>query len=351
MHPGDKISAPDPSRFVPVSGTRTGCLVALALGLIVATGGPEASASISIPAEFMRQLDLPGSADAFLRPAAIFVDRTAHEVLVADTGHNRIVILDCFGTYKHAFPGGNHFSSPVGVAVDSEGYIYVLGSIRGGRKVAVFDYDGQFLTDLDLSDTPDGPPVDIHSLAIGDNDDLLVLDRGRARICSYDRTGRFLSAFPLLADHSEEARRKAVFGSIQVSGETIFVPISSLGTVHLYDRSGKRLGGIGYRGNNVGELNFPVSVAVKDGDLVMVLDKHRFNVLCFTLDGKFLGEFGGKGSSPGWFYHPTLLAADDHDQIYVGQIFQSKIQVCRMPESIAAGIMQARSARQPQGKT
>ena len=32
-------------------------------------------------------------------------------------------------------------------------------------------------------------------------------------------------------------------------------------------------------------------------DLVAVLDKHRYNIVCFGGDGRFLGEFGGKASA------------------------------------------------------
>ena len=77
-----------------------------------------------------------------------------------------------------------------------------------------------------------------------------------------------------------------------------------------------------------------MSVAVTDG-LVMVLDKMRFNIVCFSHEGRFLGEFGGKGISPGWFYFPSLLVADGSDQVIVGQIFLNRVQICRIPRFIA----------------
>jgi hypothetical protein len=67
----------------------------------------------------------------------------------------------------------------------------------------------------------------------------------------------------------------------------------------------------------------------------MVLDKHRYTVVCFDSGGKFKGEFGGKGSSPGWFYHPTSIAANDGNSVFIGQIYLNRVQMCHIPEFIS----------------
>lgn len=324
---------------------------ALPVGLSAAT--PDAAlanpTSRSVPAEFVRRLALPGQANDFLRPSAMFVDRTFGEVLVVDPGHNRIVILDDSGTYKFEFAGGDHFTSPLGVVVDSQGQILVLASTPGGRRILRFDFDGVFLNDVDL-DTPDGPVTRIESIAIDGEDNFYVLDRENVRICVYRQSGEFANAFPLIADLEEKVRREQVFGAIDVSGGAIYVPVPTLGSVLVHAPDGALVRSIGHAGNNVGELNFPVSVAIQD-ELVMVLDKHRFNVVCFTLGGKFLGEFGGKGLSPGWFYHPTILELGDRDQVYVGQMFHNKIQICRVPEFITARVLDSSLQHQRPGRT
>jgi hypothetical protein len=121
---------------------------------------------------------------------------------------------------------------------------------------------------------------------------------------------------------------------MSVRGDLLLIPIPTLGSVYLYTRAGEFVRSIGFKGTNVGEMNFPVAAAVSDENLVLVLDKHRYNVICFDLSGKFWGEFGGKGLSPGWFYHPSLLAVDGKNQVYVGQIFLNRVQTCRIPDFI-----------------
>ncbi|MCX6832292.1 MAG: hypothetical protein NT028_09200, partial [candidate division Zixibacteria bacterium] len=65
-----------------------------------------------------------------------------------------------------------------------------------------------------------------------------------------------------------------------------------------------------------------------------VLDKHRYNVVCFTIDGQFLGEFGGMGFRLGWFYYPNFFALDKLGRCYISQIYLNLVQVCDLPKFI-----------------
>jgi outer membrane protein assembly factor BamB len=255
-------------------------------------------------------------------------------VLIADPGHNRIVIFDGSGSYRFEFDGAERFSSPSDLAVDSDGYIFVVGSTARGRQLFRFDFDGTFVEEVALERAPDGEEIMIKNIAIDGRDRILVLDQAGFRVCLYTRDGELLRVFPLATELEEKARREAVLGSIAVKDDLVLVPISSLGSVYVYSQTGTFVRTIGHKGNDVGELSFPVAIAVSGDDLVLVLDKHGFNVVCFDLSGQFWGEFGGKGQSPGWFYHPTLIAVDERNQVYIGQIFRNRVQACRIPEFI-----------------
>jgi hypothetical protein len=150
-------------------------------------------------------------------------------------------------------------------------------------------------------------------------------------------------SFPVFQNNENIENDEQVFGAISVKGNFLYVPIASLGTVYVYDLNGRFVRTIGYNGNNMGELNFPIAVAITGDNLIMVLDKHRFNVVCFDSNGTFKGEFGGKGSSPGWFYHPTSIAANDGNSVFIGQIYMNRVQMCRIPEFISGGAKGATS--------
>lgn len=292
------------------------------------------SSELSVPAEFVMRLQPPGSNNDFLRPSDIFIDTQNGEVFVADPGNNRILIFDSTGTFLFEFEGAEYFSTPINIVVDSEGYIYVLGSTKEGRRVKKFDFDGLFLKELPLPLKIDDIPTDFSCLAIDENNILFLYEVNQVKIYSFDSEGQFLKSFNILPGLDDDSRKELVISSITVKDNKIYVPISSIGNVQIYDTDGKSLRSIGIQGNNVGEMNFPVKVKLLDNQLILVLDKHRINVICYSFDGKFLGEFGGKGSSPGWFYHPTLLEVNNQNQVYVGQIFENKIQLCQIPQFI-----------------
>ena len=289
------------------------------------------STELSVPAEFVMRLQPPGSNNDFLRPSDIFIDKSNGEVFIADPGKNRILIFDSLGTFLFEFAGAEHFSSPNSVIVDSDGYIYVLGSTREGRRIMKFDFDGLFLKEIPIQVPQDSLKTNYTCLTIDTNNTLYLLNQQKKIIYLLDTEGNLIDTIDLLVGIEELDRRDLIVSAITLYNDKIYVPLSSLGKVQIYDLQGEIIGSIGRKGNTVGKLNFPVKVAFASDDLMLVLDKHRINVVCFTLGGDFLGEFGGKGSSPGWFYHPTLLEVNKHNQVYVGQIFENKIQLCKIP--------------------
>ncbi len=311
-------------------------LPSLLLATLLAASAAAAPSHLSVPAEFICQLSPPGSGDHLLRPSAVFVDRRFGEVLVADSGHNRIVIFDEHGTYRFEFSGAEHYSTAVDLAVDSQGYIYILASTTEGRRILRYDYDGLFLETLPPLEDAGEDGSYFSSLAITADDRLIALDRNGRRICILSRSGKLMGDFPLVEDLDARQENETVFGNIELHGERIYVPLSGLGTVRVFTLAGQHLRSIGHKGSNIGELGFPTDVAITEEGILLVLDKMRFNVVCFDLAGRFLGEFGGKGINPGWFYYPSLLATGGKDRVYVGQIFQNKVQTCRLPDFIRA---------------
>ncbi len=292
------------------------------------------SSNLSVPAEFVMRLEPPGSNNNFLRPSDIFIDNQNGEVFVADPGKNRVIIFDSSGVFQFEFDGADHFSSPVNIVVDSNGFIYVLGSTRAGRRIFKFDFDGQFIQQFPIPHGFKEGGFDFTCLAISDNNNLYVYDQVGSQVCIFDSQGIFVNSFEIFSGKDEVSQIAIIINSITISNDKIYIPVSSMGMIQAFDLNGNISQSFGIRGNNVGELNFPVEVKITQDNLILVLDKHRINVICFSPEGKFLGEFGGKGSSPGWFYHPTLLEVNTQNQVYVGQIFENKIQLCQIPKFI-----------------
>ncbi len=289
----------------------------------------------SVPAELLREIKAPGSANEFLRPQQVFVDRQFGEVYVVDTGNNRTVVFDTSGIFKFQFSGRDQFGSPTDLVVGPSGFIYVVGSRRGmGSSIFKFDYDGTYVGPLDIRSATDQSPINCSRLAIDSRERLYILPTSGDRIIIAAPSGEYLGEFPILTDLTAKEREEAVLGSPRIVDDLLYLPASMFGTVYVYDLQGEFIRTIGSRGNDVGELNFPCAVDVVDHQIVVVLDKHRYNVLCFSLEGVFLGEFGGMGYEPGWFYHPEYLAVDELGRIYISQMFLNRVQTCNLPAFI-----------------
>ncbi|MBC8366026.1 NHL repeat-containing protein [bacterium] len=292
---------------------------------------PASPQPLTVPAEFLRDLLPAGSSSSFLRPTDIHVDANSGEIFVTEAGGNRILIFNADGMLRYQFSCGDVMTHPSCLDVDADGYIYVLGPSVEGRGIYRYDYDGLALSSLPLPSEIAGTPLDLSSIALDDSGRLFALDRGGKRVCIFDLEGSLLDTFDVAPQLDEDLRSELSFGSLHVHGDRLYLPMPGLGVVQIYDFNGNHLRSLGRKGSTMGEMSFPIAVAHAAGDMLLVLDKHRFNVLGFDGRGRFLGEFGGKGLRSGWFYHPSLLAVDEKDQVYVGQLFENKIQICRIP--------------------
>ena len=297
---------------------------------LAAQGNPE----LSIPAAFKFDLTLPGDGNHFLRPARIFTDHTFHEVYVCDPGNARILIFNEQGIFQFEFSVSEYMGAPLDVAVSSDGYVLVLGSTREGMRLFKFDFDGLYLGPFASDPSSAQAIAGASSLAIDEQDRVYTLIPSRGTIVRAGIDGTLQTEFPIDSELDREAKDEVVYGSMHFADGYLYVPISSGGTVKRFTSDGKTVGEIGIPGTLVGQLNFPVSVSVSPDGIIMILDKHRFNVVCYDQQGRFLAEFGGKGINDGWFYHPSWLAIDSRNQVYVGQIFQNKIQVISIPELV-----------------
>jgi hypothetical protein len=283
--------------------------------ICVVLGEPEIAQAeevqaLAVPAEFVRYVQLPGLGDEIKRPGAIHFDTHQGEIFVADQGNNRILIFSRSGAYK-----------------------FELGSVKEGRILQRFDFDGLPLEQLSLPLGDEDAPSNFRSLALDREGHVFLLDHNTGRVFSHGEEG-FSSFLLHTSADAETDTLRTVFGDLRIFEDEILVPVSSMGKVVRHSLNGDYLGSIGQFGALPGMLNFPTCVQVTPEGLRLVLDSGRFCVVAYGPDGKFLGEFGGKGQSPGWFINPSLLAMLGDDQVVVGQLFLNRIQICRIPDFI-----------------
>jgi DNA-binding beta-propeller fold protein YncE len=146
---------------------------AFAFAAIAATAAAAAAGAPCV-VDLRPRSEIPGAnAWGLESPEAIAVDHRG-DVLIADTGNHRVVVVAATGEVLTEFGGfgwgDGQFDRPSGLAVYTGFFIYVLD--EGNRRVQRFDVDGDFLDVLVGTDEA-GSPVD---LAVGQAGGVLLVD-------------------------------------------------------------------------------------------------------------------------------------------------------------------------------
>jgi hypothetical protein len=142
----------------------------------------------------------------FAKPSRIAVDAASGDVLVIDTGNDRVQVFDSGGsaaTLLASF-GAGELSAPYGIAIDqSDGDVYI--SDAGNNRIARYATDGAATPTYTLDGTYSSPPSGSGAGEIGSFaspiavdptvGDLLVADRGNLRVSRFDSSGAFVNAF------------------------------------------------------------------------------------------------------------------------------------------------------------
>ncbi len=165
---------------------------------------------------------------------------------------------------------------PAGIAVDSQGTVYVTDEWM--NRVSVFDSEGNFLklwgeTGNGAGDF-DGPS----GIVINANDDIYISDTRNHRIQKVTKDGAHLATF-------------------------------------------------GELGSSDGELDSPWGIAADFEGYIYVSDHMNHRAQKFTADGAFVASFGSEGTGRGELGRTSGIAVDDEGDVYVCDWSNDRVQV------------------------
>jgi len=142
-------------------------------------------------------------AEVLVRPGGVAIDRENRFVYVADSGNDVVDVFDADNykllrqigkpSKKHDQTGPGTFALPEGVAVDSDGNVYVTDTFND--RVESFDADGEFISTFGKNG--DGPAgfERPKCIAIDRDGHIWVVDAEQNRVKVFDRQGRLLIYF------------------------------------------------------------------------------------------------------------------------------------------------------------
>jgi uncharacterized protein YijF (DUF1287 family)/sugar lactone lactonase YvrE len=301
-------------------------VMAGALFLLGAVAGAQPPGSI--PPLYTQRLRMPVRGDDFAQPRAVVADLHTGEVFVCDSLGNRVVIFDERGRFRYQIRGGSTFQSPIDLAVDPEGYLFVLSQVSVG--VTLLDFDGRFIRRVSLTGLPeDVESPRFSSLAISPSgESLYMMDPENDRLWITNRDGAIQGSIDMTVGRPQEEIDQLRYGHIDVYADTLLVPIPTDGMVHLFDLEGRAKGTIGAQGSAECQTMFPAAAALDDQGRVIILDQQRALFMTWDLArGVCLSEHYGFGNAPGAFYQPSDLALDAAGRLYVSQGFEGRVQV------------------------
>jgi DNA-binding beta-propeller fold protein YncE len=306
------------------------------LNVTPSAASAEAQALLSAPEAEMSANPIYGGVYdglALVQPRAVAVAPNGDRV-IADTGNNRIVVVDAAGNEKAVFgtrcelstgecadpdaagplqPGDGGFYEPWGVAVDLEGNIYVADTWNG--RIQVFSSEGEFLRKWGVFNTTNGELGDPNSLfgprglAVDLDGNLVVADTGNKRILRYSPAGAFVDQVGgggVIAGRFDEPTSVAV----DPTDGSILVADAWNRRIQRFDTALAFVAEWAVPGWESQEIfHKPSLTVVANGD-VYATDPQIYRVFVFDREGTIKATFGRFGAEANQFGLPNGIAAD-----------------------------------------
>lgn len=280
---------------------------------------------------YVYRLTPPVRGDEIGYAIAVTADLVTGEIFVCDSRRSRILIFDSDGLYRYQIRGGEVFSAPRDVAVDQDGYLFVLGHHVDERSLIQLDFDGMFMRKIEFSGNPvtEGVVSNLTSVAISPSGDrLYVVDSNRLEVLISDRDGVIERVIELATVPLAEARRDMIVGRVDVYGDRMLLGMPSEARVRVYDLDGNRLTSVGQLGSAPCHLTRPAAGALDAEGNVFVVDSQRMAVAGWAQDvNRCVGDYFRPGGGPGDLYYPVDIALDTMGKMYISQGYEGRVQV------------------------
>jgi len=294
-------------------------LVALCLVL------PRALAAEERPYVHQLSITLDEEGERLSSPTFVFAEPVMKELYVLSS--SRVCIYDEDYYPMYTFGKGRGVETPVGLAVDAEGYVYVAQAPaeKGGKyRVSVFNPSFRLERDIHLEGFEGDDSFTPSRVAVGGKGLIYVAGSGFPGVPVIHRDGRLEDFLQPMEDD-----RKIQVNDVAVGGDgRIYLLSAETSHVYVYDENRRFLFSVGKKGGSSGKMSRPVGIDVDNrSGLVYVVDYMRHTVLVHDREGKYVNEFGGLGWGAGWFQYPSDLTVDSTGRIIVADTFNNRVEV------------------------
>ncbi len=298
-----------------MQGSRT---YAFAVGCLLAAAGSACSSDAGISTRvgdarcivaFELIGDMPGSGEWGLdSPQALAIDRRG-DMLIADSGNNRVLVLTDTGELVVEFGGygwdEGQFDTPTDLAVYPGFYIYVLD--EGNRRVERFDERGNYL-DRIVDEDETGTPVGI---AIGSGGELFIVDEDKQAVVVYSQFAEALE--PLGGFGGGPGELVSPCDVVMGPSRQIAVSDPGAGVVHVFDEFGSQLYEVA-----LPEGGFqPCALTFDSHGNLITADTTGRRIVAFSARNGLVTAVALEGNGLPEAFEPVGLALDDNGRLLV----------------------------------
>ena len=266
--------------------------------------------------------------EALQQPYSVTTDSN-HRIFITDVRAGAVHVFDFVHSKYFLLRGGDRLHSPLGVAADREGNVYV--SDRGLHTVLVYDARGKFIHYLksrgheSYFDSPQGIAVDAATQHI------YVCDTTRHMLIVLDKKGHVLTRF-------------GTRGGGTRPGEFSYpTQVVAAGTeIAVLDSGNSRAQILDVRGHFLNEIRLPgignrAGLAMDNDRNIYVSDPELNRLEVFSHDGKLLYEFGRMGTEPAQFNGISGIWVDSGYCLYVVDTQNKRVQLFQITAPNAHG--------------
>lgn len=218
------------------------------------------------------------------------------------------------------------FNQPMGLAIHPmTGDLYIIEQNESSSRVQIFNSSGEFESQFGGTGTGNGQFSTTGGIAIDSEGSVYVSDYSNHRIQKFTTDGSYISQFGTWGVGDGQ-----LYGPTGIAIDSfgnIFVVDTQNNRIQKFDGEGNYLSQFGGQGSGNGEFNLPMAIGIDTNDNIFVVDSYNHRVQKFNLDGVYISEFGTHGSDNGEFVTPMGIDIDTSGQIVIADYGNSRVQI------------------------
>lgn len=227
------------------------------------------------------------------------------------------------------------FNQPMGMAISPlNGNMYIIEQNDSSSRVQIFNSNGVFQSQFGGTGSDNGQFSTTGGIAIDSEGQVYVSDYGNHRIQKFTADGSYVSQFGTWGMGDGE-----LYGPTGIAIDSfgnIFVVDTQNNRIQKFDAEGNYLSEFGSQGSGNGEFNLPMAIGVDTNDNIFVVDSYNHRVQKFNSDGEYLSQFGAHGSDNGELVTPMGIDIDSSGQIVIADYGNSRVQIFNQDGSYQA---------------